>query len=83
METDKLNINTLESKNKSIPFQSGFWKGRQTIEHVVCLEDEVRKPQVNEIVGGVRHAYDMLLLEGLLIKLKLMGIVGNVFSCFF
>lgn len=70
----------MESKNKITPFPSSFWKGRQTIESV-CLEDEVRKAQVNnEIVGGVRHAYDMLWLEGLLIKLHGLGIAGNVFS---
>lgn len=81
MESDKLNINILESFKKITPFQSDFWKGRQTIEPVVCLEDEVRKAQVNnQIVGGVRHAYDMLWLEGLLIKLKLMGTAGNVFD---
>lgn len=56
-----IKLNILESKNKITPFQSGFWKGMQTIEPVVCLEDEVRKAQVDdEIVGGVRHAYDML-----------------------
>jgi len=52
--------------------QSGFRKGRSTIDSVICLEDEIRKAQIKKetvvaVFFAVEKAYDMLLVEGLLI----------------
>lgn len=75
----------LESKDIIASCQSGFRKGRNTIDSVINLEDEIRKAQVNkETVGtvffDVEKAYDMMWREGLLIKLHLMGVGGKMFN---
>lgn len=75
----------LESKQLLAPYQSGFRKGRQTMDLVVCLEDEVRKVQVNKesvcaVFFDVEKAYDMLWRDGLLIKLHQIGIGGKLFN---
>lgn len=47
-------IHLFESKNMISPNKSGFGKGRQTMDPVLHLEDELRKAQVNkDIVGAV------------------------------
>ena len=65
-------------------YQSGFRRGRSTMDPVVCLEDDIRKAQVNKetvaaVFFDVEKAYDMLWGEGLLIKMHRMGIEGNMF----
>lgn len=72
----------LESRGMVATYQSGFRKGRNTMDPVLCLEDEIRKAQVNKetvvaVFFDVEKAYDMLWKEGLLIKLHLMGIGGG------
>ncbi len=54
-------------------YQSGFRKGRVTIDPTVCLENEIRKAQINKesviaVFLDVEKAYDMMWREGLLIK---------------
>lgn len=44
MVTDRLTC-ILESRNLLIPQQSGFRRGRSTMDPVICLEDEIRKAQ--------------------------------------
>ena len=38
----------LERKNLVAAYQSGFRRGRSTMDPVLCLEDEVRRAQVNK-----------------------------------
>ena len=38
----------LERKNLAAAYQSGFRRGRSTMDPVLCLEDEVRRAQVNK-----------------------------------
>lgn len=38
----------MESRGLLSPHPSGFWKGRGTMDPVMCLETEVRKAQVNK-----------------------------------
>lgn len=38
----------LESRGLITPYQSGFLNGRTTMDPVVCLENEIRKAQVNK-----------------------------------
>lgn len=75
----------LESKGLISQYQSGFRKGRNTIGAVLCLEDDIRKAQINkEVVVGIfldiEKAYDMLWKEGLLIKLDRLGIKGKMYN---
>lgn len=55
------------------------------MDAVLCLEDEMRKAQVNKetvvaVFFDVEKAYDMLWKEGLMIKLCKMGIGGRIFN---
>lgn len=75
----------LESRNIITANQSGFRKGRGTMDPIICLEDEVRKAQINKeavvaVFFDVEKAYDMLWKYGLLIKMHLMGIGGKMFN---
>lgn len=75
----------LERKGIISRHQSGFRKGRSTIDAALCLETDIRKAQVNkEVVVGIffdiEKAYDMIWKEGLLIKLEQIGIVGRMFN---
>lgn len=66
----------IQSKNLIAPYNK---------DPAVCLQEEVRKVQVNkEIVYAVffdlEKAYDRMWREGLLIKLQLIGIHGNIYN---
>ena len=73
----------LESRGLVSPHQSGFRKGRGTMDPVLCLEAEVRKAQVNK--GTVLVVFFMWRMcnmwkEGLLIKLDIMGVGGRTYN---
>jgi len=56
-----------------------------TMDPVLCLEDEIRKAQVNKetvvaVFFDVEKAYDMMWKEGLMIKMEKMGIGGRAFN---
>lgn len=75
----------LEKREMVASYQSGFRKGRSTIDSVIRLEDEIRKAQINKetmaaVFFDVEKAYDMLWKEGLLIKLNIMGVGGRIFN---
>ena len=75
----------LEKKGMLASCQSGFRKGRNTMDAVVRIEAEIRKTQSNKesvVVEffDIEKAYDMMWKEGLLIKLHLMGVGGKVFN---
>ncbi|XP_023190232.1 uncharacterized protein LOC111608691 [Xiphophorus maculatus] len=74
----------LELKEKIKSYQFGFRKGRSTIDSALCLEYEIRRAQINKesliaIFLDIEKAYDMLWKEGLLIKIKQMGIRGRIY----
>jgi len=78
-------VYVIEKRDIFSPFQSGFRKGRNTMDPVLCLEADIRKAQINkEVLVGVfidvEKAYDMLWKEGLLIKLDMMGIKGKMYN---
>ncbi len=65
--------------------QSGFRKGRNMMDSILCLKAEIRKAQVNkEVLVGVffdvEKAYDMLWKEGLLMKLERLRIDGKMYN---
>lgn len=75
----------MEIKGLISPCQSGFRAGWNTMDAVLSLEADIRKAQANkEVLVGVlfdiEKAYDMLWKEGLLIKLKCMGIGGKLYN---
>ena len=84
MVNDRL-VYWLETGGLLHSYQSGFRKGRGTMDPVVALEDSIRKAQVNKetvlaIFFDVEKAYDMVWKEGLLIKLRQLGITGRIFQ---
>ena len=65
--------------------QSGFRKGRSTIDHIIRLQDTINKYNNNKgyTVGvfiDFQSAFDMMWRSGLLVKLRKLGITGNIFS---
>uniref|UniRef100_A0A3B3CGC5 Reverse transcriptase domain-containing protein n=1 Tax=Oryzias melastigma TaxID=30732 RepID=A0A3B3CGC5_ORYME len=65
--------------------QSGFRTGRGTLDPVLCLENEISKARVNkEMVAAVfmdiEKAYDMMWKDGLMIKMRRMGVNGRMFD---
>ena len=47
MITERMMI-SIESRGLISPYQSGFRKGRGTMDPVICLETEMRKSQINK-----------------------------------
>jgi hypothetical protein len=84
MATNRL-IWFLESNNILTQAQTGFRKGRSTLDQIIKIQDEIYKYIKN---GGYtvgtfldfEKAYDMLWRTGLLAKLKKMGINGRMFA---
>ena len=75
-----LEKNNLLSKN-----QSGFRKNRNTTEQCIRLENDIQKSLARKhITVGVfldlQKAFDMLWKNGLLIKMKNLGIEGNMLA---
>uniref|UniRef100_A0A3B1IE94 Reverse transcriptase domain-containing protein n=1 Tax=Astyanax mexicanus TaxID=7994 RepID=A0A3B1IE94_ASTMX len=75
----------LERRGLLSPYQSGFRKGRSTIDAVLYLESDIRKAQVSKefvmaVFFDIEKAYDMIWKEGLLVKLYNMGIGGRLFN---
>uniref|UniRef100_A0A8C2Q875 Reverse transcriptase n=1 Tax=Cyprinus carpio TaxID=7962 RepID=A0A8C2Q875_CYPCA len=84
MIADRLTY-VLEKRGLLAKCQSGFRKGRSTIDSVVRLETEIRKAQANResviaVFFDIEKAYDMMWKEGLLIKLSKIGVEGRVFN---
>ena len=83
MVNDRL-VYYLETKGMINVYQSGFRRGRSTMDPMVCLEHDIRKAQVNKetvvaVFFDIVKAYDTVWKQGLLIKLKQLGIRGRVY----
>ena len=84
MITERLSF-YMESRGILSPHQSGFRRGRGTMDPVLCLETEIRKAHVNKesvmaVFFDVEKAYDMVWKEGLMIKLNMIGIAGRTYN---
>ena len=82
MVNDRL-VYYFETKGMINVYQSGFRRGRSTMDPMVCLEHDIRKAQVAKetvlaVFFDIEKAYDMVWKQGLLIKLKQLGIRGRV-----
>lgn len=78
-------VHFFESKNIFTVNQKGFRKGKSTIDPTVCLEDVVRKAQINKetmvsVIFHVEKAYHMMWREVVLIKLHLTGLRGRILN---
>ena len=84
MVTSRLNW-FLETNNILTKAQTGFRKGKSTIDQIIKLQDTVNKYNRNKgFTVGVfldfEKSYDMIWRAGLLAKLKQIGINGQMFS---
>ena len=75
----------LETKNIINPFQSGFRKGRSTLDQLARLQHDVnlaknRGHSVLAIFLDLQAAFDLSWHTGVLYKLKEHGITGNCFQ---
>lgn len=75
----------LESNQQLSGFQSGFRKARSTIDHIIRLQDQINKSLHNKthtmgLFLDFNKAFDLVWSNGLLIKLKNLGINGNMFN---
>lgn len=75
----------VEKNNLLSNVQSGFRQGRCTVDQIMRLQDAINKHNHTKgFTVGVfidfQSAFDMVWQKGLLIKMKNMGITGNVFS---
>ena len=75
-----LEKNSLISKH-----QSGFRKGRGTMDNLLVLESEIRKAQASKevviaVFFDIEKAYDVLWKKGLLIKMNKLGITGSMYN---
>ena len=62
-----------------------FRKDRSTIDHIIRLQDTINKYNNNNgytvgVFVDFQSAFDMMWRTGLLIKLKDLGITGNIFN---
>ncbi|GFO17000.1 reverse transcriptase-like protein [Plakobranchus ocellatus] len=75
----------LEANNPISDTQAGFHKDRQTLDQTVVLENSVKAAKTNSGTVGtifldLEKAYDTMWREGLLMKLKKLGIKGLMYN---
>ncbi|CAF2082225.1 unnamed protein product, partial [Rotaria magnacalcarata] len=74
----------LESQQKLGSFQYGFRRGRSTMDHLLILENEIRrglmgKEIVISLFVDLKSAYDTVNHEELIKKIRELGISGRMF----
>lgn len=75
----------IEKNNIIKDNQSGFRKGRSTIDHLIRLETEIQKAKARNqyllaVFLDIEKAFDLVWRKGLLYKIKQFGISGNMFN---
>ena len=72
----------LEQRGLLSKCQSGFHKGRSTVDALVKVSDDAEKAVMKAIMAklhfDIEKAYDSLWREGLLIKMHEIGIGGRL-----
>ena len=74
-----------EKHNLFNKFQSGFRKGRSTLDHILHLHQDINNSLHNKgkalaVFLDIEKAYDMVWRDGLLFKLTSLGIDGQMFN---
>lgn len=75
----------LEKKEKLSKFQSGFRRGRSTMDALIKVSNEIEKAiRMKEVMVvvyfDIEKAYDTVWREGVLIKAANMGITGKMYN---
>ena len=75
----------LESNNILSPTQAGFRANRSTEENIARLSDTIIKAlaTASHVLGvfiDFEKAYDMVWRTGIIIKIKDLGLTGNIFN---
>ena len=83
MVTNRL-VYYLESKGFFVNYQNGFRVGRNTMDSIAILDQEIRKAFINKesviaVFLDIEKAYDSMCREGVLIKIYDAGIRGRMF----
>ena len=83
MVTNRL-VYYLESKGFFVNYQNGFRVGRNTMDSIAILDQEIRKAFINKesviaVFLDIEKAYDSMWREGVLIKIYDAGIRGRMF----
>lgn len=78
----------LEKHELLPPFMNGFRRGRSVIDSIVNLENDVQKHINNKehtlaVFLDINKAYDTIWIDGLIHKLKNIGIQGNILHFFY
>ena len=83
MVTNRL-VYVLETNNYFVNYQNGFRIGRNTLDSIAVLDQDIRKAIINKesVIGvflDIEKAYDSMWKDGVLIKLHDAGIRGRMF----
>ena len=83
MVTNRL-VYVLETNNFFANYQNGFRVGKNTLDSLAVLDQDIRKAIVNKesVIGvflDIEKAYDSMWKDGVLIKLHRAGIGGRMF----
>lgn len=83
MVTNRL-VYVLETNNHFVNYQNGFRIGRNTLDSIAVLDQDIRKAIINKesvlsVFLDIEKAYDSMWKDGLLIKLHGAGIRGKMF----
>lgn len=83
MVTNRL-VYVLETNSYFANYQNGFRIGRNTIDSIAVLDQDIRKAVINKesvlsVFLDIEKAYDSMWKDGLLIKLHDAGIRGRMF----
>jgi exonuclease III/ribonuclease HI len=75
----------LEKQGLLSQVQSGFRRGRSTMDHIVRLQDAIVRQVCNHshvlaVFLDMEKAFDMVWRTGLMIKLKRLGVNGHMFE---
>ena len=75
----------LETNSLLTNVQTGFRKGRGTVDHLIRLQDTINKYNLNQgytvaVFIDFKSAYDMLSHDVLKGKLKKFGLTGEIYQ---
>lgn len=78
-------LHYLESNNLLDLYQCGFWEGRSTTDHLICIETAIRDAFIHKqfflsVFLDMEKAYDTTWKFGILRDLSHLGIRGRMFS---
>ena len=70
----------MEERNLFNKFQCVFSKQRSCIDQIMRLADDVHKQFTLAVMIDLKRAFDLVWYDGLLYKIKKLGVEGNIFN---